>query len=70
MLRFVGQGVQVFKPGMVFETQVSVKYSDQVEKCKIIICSLILRLLREKALHFYPPPVAFFGIFLNGKNRV
>ncbi|XP_023346771.1 uncharacterized protein LOC111715653 [Eurytemora carolleeae] len=29
-IRFVGQGVQVFKPGMVFETQLSVKYSDQV----------------------------------------
>ncbi len=28
--RFVGQGVQVFKPGMTFETQVSVKHSDQV----------------------------------------
>ena len=30
MPRFVGQGVQVFKPGMTFETQVSVKHSDQV----------------------------------------
>ncbi|XP_023330083.1 CD109 antigen [Eurytemora carolleeae] len=29
-IRFVGQGVQVFKPGMTFETQVSVKHSDQV----------------------------------------
>ncbi len=29
-LNFLGQKPQVFKPGMLFETQVSIKFSDQV----------------------------------------